>query len=93
MAGKHRLVRIVGVVEDAIQFESGETPKPVVLTPSQFPSHLVPLLVRSRPHKSGSAANTTLQSVAAEDRDLALLRVASLDTLMTEQMAPERLLV
>ncbi len=93
MTGKPQTVQIVGVVEDAIQFELGETPKSVVLTScAQFPSHLMQLLVRSQLHKGSSAANAMLQSVFAEDRDLALSRVASLDTLMAEQMAPQRLL-
>ena len=93
MTGKRPMARIVGVVDDAIQFELGETPKPAIFTScTQFPSHFVQLLVRSQPAQGSSAANVMLQSVAAEDRDLAVSRVALLDTLMAEQMTPQKLL-
>ncbi|MBV8550886.1 MAG: ABC transporter permease [Acidobacteriaceae bacterium] len=94
MGDSGQSIRIVGLVEDASQFEPGERPRPMLLASyRQFPSREMHLLLRSRSSADASAAQAMLAAVEGLDRDLAFSRISSLDTLIAEQMAANRLMV
>lgn len=91
--GTRAPVRIVGIVEDSMQFEPSGTTEPLMLTSyRQFPVRDMYLLFRASPNADSSAPQAMLKTAAALDRDLAFERIASLDTLMEEQMAAHRLM-
>lgn len=94
LSGRTRApVRIVGIVEDSMQFEPSGTTEPLMLTSyRQFPVRDMYLLFRASPNADSSAPQAMLKTAAALDRDLAFERIASLDTLMEEQMAAHRLM-
>ncbi|MBV8573384.1 MAG: FtsX-like permease family protein, partial [Acidobacteriaceae bacterium] len=86
-------VRIVGIVENSVQIDPGDTVYPSLLTSyRQFPSREMHLLLRSHPNHDSTAPEVMLTVTSTLDHDLAFARISSLDTLMQEQMAAHRLL-
>lgn len=86
-------IQIVGMLEDTVQFELGEDPEPILITSyRQFPTRDTQLLVRALPHSGNTAASAMRAAVASLDVNLALARVAPVDTLIAEEMAPQKLM-